>query len=58
MGFTAPAGAIMKSPFSFQQHGESGRWVSRSSRAGQMVDEMGVLMAMTTKTNVHGRAPT
>ena len=27
-GFTAPPGAIMKSPFEFKQHGECGRWVS------------------------------
>ena len=27
-GFTAPAGAMMKSPFQFAQHGQSGRWVS------------------------------
>ncbi len=27
-GFTAMPGAIMKSPFQFRQHGESGRWVS------------------------------
>ncbi|MDA1054441.1 MAG: DUF1501 domain-containing protein, partial [Planctomycetota bacterium] len=27
-GFTAMPGAIMKSPFKFKQHGESGRWVS------------------------------
>lgn len=54
-GFTAPAGAIMKSPFAFAQHGESGRWVSSvfPEQAG-LVDEMAFLMAMTTKTNVHG----
>ena len=27
-GFTAAAGAVMKSPFEFKQHGETGRWVS------------------------------
>ena len=54
-GFTAPAGAIMKSPFSFQQHGESGRWVSNVlPEQAKHVDEMAFLMAMTTKTNVHG----
>lgn len=56
-GFTAPAGAIMKSPFSFAQHGESGRWVSSIfPEQAKLVDEMAFLMAMTTKTNVHGPA--
>ncbi len=54
-GFTAPAGAIMKSPFDFAQHGESGRWVSSVfPEQAKLVDEMAFLMAMTTKTNVHG----
>ena len=54
-GFTAPAGAIMKSPFEFAQHGESGRWVSSLfPEQAKLVDEMAFLMAMTTKTNVHG----
>jgi hypothetical protein len=54
-GFTAPAGAIMKSPFAFSQHGESGRWVSSVfPEQAKLVDEMAFLMAMTTKTNVHG----
>ena len=54
-GFTAPAGAIMKSPFSFAQYGESGRWVSSVfPEQAKLVDQMAFLMAMTTKTNVHG----
>jgi len=54
-GFTAPAGAIMKSPFEFAQHGQSGRWVSSLfPEQAMLVDEMAFLMAMTTKTNVHG----
>lgn len=54
-GFTAPAGAIMKSPFPFAQHGQSGRWVSSVfPEQAKLVDEMAFLMAMTTKTNVHG----
>lgn len=54
-GFTAPAGAIMKSPFSFAQYGDSGRWVSSVfPEQAKHVDEMAFLMAMTTKTNVHG----
>ncbi len=54
-GFTAPAGALMQSPFAFKQHGESGRWVSEMfPEQAKLVDEMAFLMAMTTKTNVHG----
>jgi Protein of unknown function (DUF1501) len=54
-GFTAPAGAVMKSPFSFAQYGQSGRWVSNVfPEQSQLVDEMAFLMAMTSKTNVHG----
>ncbi|MEQ9409701.1 MAG: DUF1501 domain-containing protein [Fuerstiella sp.] len=56
-GFTAPAGAIMKSPFEFRQYGESGRWVSSVfPHMAQEVDQMAFLMAMVSKTNVHGPA--
>lgn len=56
-GFTAMPGALMKSPFEFKQHGESGRWVSSVfPHQAKWVDEMAFLMAMTTKTNVHGPA--
>lgn len=56
-GFTAAPGAIMKSPFSFKQHGESGRWVSSVfPHQAKLVDNMTFLMAMRSKTNVHGPA--
>lgn len=56
-GFTAPAGAVMKSPFAFAQYGETGRWVSSVfPQQATIVDELAFLMAMTTKTNVHGPA--
>ncbi len=56
-GFTAPAGAVMKSPFAFQQYGQSGRWVSSVfPYQAKIVDQLTFLMAMTTKTNVHGPA--
>ncbi|MFM7160398.1 MAG: DUF1501 domain-containing protein [Planctomycetaceae bacterium] len=56
-GFTAPAGAVMKSPFEFQQHGQCGQWVSSvfPHQAG-IVDDLAFLMAMSSKTNVHGPA--
>ncbi len=54
-GFTAPAGAIMKSPFEFKQYGKSGRWVSSVfPEQAKLVDEMAFFMAMASKTNVHG----
>jgi hypothetical protein len=46
---------ILKSPFEFKQHGESGRWVSSVfPNLAQRVDDLAFLMSMTTKTNVHG----
>jgi hypothetical protein len=54
-GFTAMPGAILKSPFEFKQHGESGRWVSSVfPHQAKWVDEMAFLMAMKSKTSVHG----
>jgi hypothetical protein len=55
-GFTAMPGAIMKSPFQFQRHGQSGRWVSSVfPDQARLVDEMAFLMAMKGTTNVHGQ---
>ena len=54
-GLTAVPGALMKSPFKFKQHGQSGRWVSEVfPHQAKWVDEMAFLMAMSSKTNVHG----
>lgn len=54
-GFVAMPGAIMKSPFEFKQYGESGRWVSSVfPHQAEVVDELTFLMAMSSKTNVHG----
>lgn len=56
-GFTAMPGAIMKSPFPFRQYGETGRWVSSVfPHQAQVVDKLAFLMAMSSKTNVHGPA--
>jgi hypothetical protein len=54
-GQTGDCGALMKSPFPFAQHGQCGRWVSSvfPHMAG-IVDELTFLMAMTSKTSVHG----
>jgi hypothetical protein len=56
-GQTAPSGAVLKSPFPFAQHGQSGRWVSSVfPEQAKWVDHMAFLMAMASKTNVHGPA--
>lgn len=50
-------GAIMKSPFDWAQYGQSGRWVSSAlPHLAQHVDDMAFLMAMQSKSNVHGPA--
>ena len=60
-GITAAAtsvpGAVMKSPFPFKQHGQSGRWVSSVfPHLAEHVDDLAFLMGMASKTNVHGPA--
>lgn len=54
-GVTSSPGNLMKSPFPFKQYGQSGRWVSSvfPHLAGQ-VDRMAFLMAVASKSNVHG----
>src|SRR5262245_56313673 len=52
---TSTPGAIMKSPFAFRQHGQCGRWVSDVfPHVATVVDDLAFLMAMASKTNVHG----
>jgi Protein of unknown function (DUF1501) len=54
---TSTPGAIMKSPFPFRQHGECGRWMSSVFPSlASCVDEMAFLLALGSKTNVHGPA--
>ncbi len=54
---TSAPGALMKSPFSFQQYGETGRWVSDVfPHMATKVDDLAFLMAMRSKSNVHGPA--
>ncbi|MEZ6047097.1 MAG: DUF1501 domain-containing protein [Planctomycetaceae bacterium] len=54
---TSEPGSLMKSPFEFQQYGESGRWVSSVlPHMAQHVDDLAFLMAMKSQTNVHGPA--
>ena len=52
---TGVPGPLMKSPFAWKQHGQCGRWVTDVfSHTAKCVDDMAFLMAMSSKTNVHG----
>ncbi len=52
---TGSVEAIMKSPFEWKQHGTSGRWVSSAiPHMAECVDDLAFVMAMQSKTNVHG----
>jgi hypothetical protein len=54
---TSAPGNLMKSPFAFRQYGESGRWVSSVfPELSRCVDDLAFLMALSSKTNVHGPA--
>lgn len=52
---TSVPGNVLKPMFEFAQHGESGRWVSSAlPHLASCVDDLAFMMAMTSKTNVHG----
>ena len=54
---TSLPGKVMKSPFPFQQYGESGRWVSSVlPHLARHVDDLAFVMSMQSRTNVHGPA--
>jgi Protein of unknown function (DUF1501) len=56
-GVTSVPGKLMKSPFPFRQHGQCGRWVSSVfPHLAKRVDDLAFLMAVASKTNVHGPA--
>ncbi|MFP6666441.1 MAG: DUF1501 domain-containing protein [Pirellulales bacterium] len=53
----SPGFKVLKSPFKFKRHGESGRWVSSVfPHLSGVVDDLAFLMSMVTKSNVHGLA--
>jgi hypothetical protein len=54
---TGAQGPLMKSPFKWKQHGQSGRWVTDVfPHLAKHVDDMAFLMALQSKSNVHGPA--
>jgi Protein of unknown function (DUF1501) len=55
--FQSFPGAVMASPWNWRQHGQCGRWVSDLlPHLATCVDEMALLPAMVSKSNVHGPA--
>jgi hypothetical protein len=53
----SPGFKVLKSPFEFKQHGESGRWVSSVfPQIAGVVDDLTFLTSMVSKSNVHGLA--
>src|SRR5205823_4627148 len=51
---TASAGALMRSPFKFSQHGQSGLWVSEvMPHLAQQVDDLAFLRSMVTTNLTH-----
>src|SRR5262245_61961087 len=56
-GVTSAPGHVMKSQFEFKQHGQCGRWVSSVfPHLAERVDNLAFLMAVASKSNVHGPA--
>lgn len=54
---TSTPGTVMKSPFEFKPHGACGRQVSSVfPHLAKCVDDLAFLMAMASKTSVHGPA--
>lgn len=54
---TSTPGMILKPPVPLKQHGQSGRWISDLlPNLAKHVDQLAVLLAMKSKTNVHGPA--
>lgn len=52
---TSEPGKVLKPPFEFRQYGDSGRWVSSVlPHLATCVDDLAFLMAMQSRTNVHG----
>ncbi len=54
---TSEPGLVMKSPFAFRRHGQCGRWVSSVfPHLAGCVDRIAFLLAIQSRTNVHGPA--
>ncbi|MEI8020814.1 MAG: DUF1501 domain-containing protein [Schlesneria sp.] len=55
--FSAPTGNLLKSPFQFQQYGESGAWVSEIfPHVARQVDDLCIINGMHGSNSRHGGA--
>src|SRR5205085_5223003 len=55
--FQSEAGAVMKSPWDWKQHGACGKWASSLvPHIASCVDEIAFVHSLTAKSNVHGPA--
>jgi hypothetical protein len=55
--FQSNPGNVLKSPWTWKRHGQSGKWVSSLvPHLASCVDDMAFLPAMKSKSNVHGPA--
>lgn len=55
--FQSTPGAVLKSPWEWKQHGESGKWMSGLvPHLADCVDDMAFIPSMVAKSNVHGPA--
>jgi hypothetical protein len=55
--FQSTPGAVMQSPWSWQQYGQSGKWVSSLlPNLARCVDDIAFIPSMVSKSNVHGPA--
>ncbi|MEO8657184.1 MAG: DUF1501 domain-containing protein [Bryobacteraceae bacterium] len=53
--FQGANGNLMKSPFTFRQRGQSGKWVSDMlPNLGELVDDMAFIHSLTARSNTHG----
>jgi hypothetical protein len=54
---TSVPGTVLRCPFPFRQHGQSGRWVSSVfPHLARHVDDIAFVFGLASKTNVHGPA--
>ena len=55
--FQGGNGSLMRSPWEWKQHGQSGKWVSDLlPHLAECVDEMAFIHSLTAKSNTHGPA--
>jgi hypothetical protein len=55
--FQSNPGVVMPSPWAWQQHGQSGKWVSALfPHLAQLVDDITFVHSLQSKSNIHGPA--